>query len=84
MTAFLKIGNKYIAPAHILSIAISPSYAMRDGMEITRTKVIVTFPNHTETFYGIEAEMLLVWLDNYADITDSSDLPAEYADAYAE
>jgi hypothetical protein len=62
MPAFLRIGNKFICPAHILSVAIGANYAMRDGVEVQRTKVTVAFTGATETFYGDEAEALIAYL----------------------
>jgi hypothetical protein len=66
MPPFLKIGSKYIAPAHILSIVVSNDYTMLDGMEVERAKARVNFPDHTEDFYGADAAILLKWLSDYA------------------
>jgi hypothetical protein len=75
MPAFLQIGQKVIAPAHILSIVPGVSFSMNDGTEIARAKVTVTFTNHTETFYDADAVALRAWLTPYIEFIDA----AEYA-----
>jgi hypothetical protein len=73
MPAFLRIGQKFISPAHILSVAIGANYAMRDGVEVRRTKVTVAFTGTTETFYGDEAEALITWLNAFTlNLTDGA------------
>jgi hypothetical protein len=71
MPAFLAIGNKFIAPAHILSVAIGADYTMKNGSEVRRTKVTVAFPGIVENFYGAEAEALLAFLSHYTEIIDA-------------
>jgi hypothetical protein len=71
MPAFLRIGNKFIAPAHILSVAIGADYTMKNGSEVRRTKVTVAFPGIVENFYGAEAEALLAFLSHYTEIIDA-------------
>jgi hypothetical protein len=72
MPAFLRIGNKFIAPAHILSVAIGADYTMKNGSEVRRTKVTVAFPSTTETFYGTEAQTLLHFLSHYTEIISAA------------
>jgi hypothetical protein len=71
MPAFLRIGNKFIAPAHILGVAIGADYTMQNGSEVRRTKVTVAFTGNTEIFVGAEAEALLAFLSHYTEIIDA-------------
>jgi hypothetical protein len=71
MPTFLRIGNKFVAPAHILSVAIGADYTMKNGSEVRRTKVTVYFTGNTEIFVGAEAEALLAFLSHYTEIIDA-------------